>query len=40
MSHTILRPFIIKVSVLGYFPLLSNALDIIVGIKKTIFESQ
>ena len=22
MSHTILRPFIVKVSILGYFPLL------------------
>ena len=24
MSHKMLRPFIVKVSVLGYFPLLSN----------------
>ena len=36
MSHKILRPFIVKVSVLGYFPLIEpyRSMDYIADLKK------
>ena len=36
MSHNMLRPFIIKVSLLGYFPLPSSALDRLYIIDQSI----